>query len=273
MRKSEWSFFEQARFNTGRQLCDSGGAYGRHHERPAVPVSNQGIASWNAGESPTISLPVYLFEHYDIRQDLMERFWEWKDLEENQDLDWFELGKQFMEAQGFASALSGNSYNEDNDLDQDYQYHVCLPEDSSEDPLYADEAVVMILTHNGCDIRGGYAYPMFCEARDEYNIPTELCAQIQVEEARPPRPKKPTPVELFVYAGLEPEPSVAPLAHDYDQLCSDTGELWYGHRPEYYELEKHVKRWFEWTRTQDSVCVLMNSGVVCKLRAVMPEVS
>lgn len=149
--------------NTGRQMLDSGGAYGRNWER------NQNV---NFDKSPVGSLEFYQRgDDLDIVGTLSVYHFLKDRLEYNPELD-----KQYQQsvgeneyldihsAEAFAQSLDGegiyhddsgpvtvNTYNGEDMLSQVIQY-VYWTDD--------DEAHILLQIHGGCDVCGGYTYPV-----------------------------------------------------------------------------------------------------------------
>lgn len=167
------TFRELARENTGASFLDSGDYYGRQYDRP-VPTDDQ-PSEYVRGEFALISMPVMLDYEAPIDPRETAKFYRWaRWADPRDDCSWFELAARYMarhmekETEGWESEgeapIIGNTYNEDNDLDQDFWY--ALP------GFYSRYA--MICTHNGCDARGGYSRPVVVNTGD--GIAGALCA-------------------------------------------------------------------------------------------------
>ena len=69
----------------------------------------------------------------------------------------------------YRQVVHDNTYNYDSDLDQCVMYMVFVPEHQSSDEWYWNtDAVMVVFSHNGCDVRGGYADPMFLESNGSH---------------------------------------------------------------------------------------------------------
>jgi hypothetical protein len=125
---------EQLTENTGRALCDSGGAYGRNWERnqgktweyfTKDPVTLEASVYAYNGDRPqlefmaTISLAVWMENNLEFSDELQSAFDEFV-ATRPEDEHWLEMMEEFARKSG--ASLNrwsvGNSYNEDNDLSQ-----------------------------------------------------------------------------------------------------------------------------------------------------------
>mgnify|MGYP000358963308 FL=1 len=144
------------RQNTGKHFLDSGGAYGRVYDTTAE-LNN--ICYYDSCGTPCISLTRWLADYAEIHH-LHQAFYKWA---RGNDLPWFEAGQEYMTNKGYQLAARDNTYNNETDFDQCFVYEVWVPEyNSVDDWLYADDAVIFIYAHTGCDVRGGYASPIIC---------------------------------------------------------------------------------------------------------------
>ena len=175
------------RENTGSHVLDSGGAYGRHHEKPALNLGSPDITLEVYGRGTeflpqrdpevvaTIETAKFLTEKFDILRELHSEFETWQD---ERDGDWFELASDFMLEKGYQSAAKDNVYNRENDLSQVYVWEVFQSsENKNKDWIYDAEAVVVIWVHTGCDVRSGYGSPLFCRSSgSDYAVPMDYVA-------------------------------------------------------------------------------------------------
>lgn len=148
--------------NTGKSLLDSGGAYGRHYERNQKTGIN--FDSDLIIDQFNVIIPIQVFmdtmlDYTNICEELENKF-----KEAGIDLYYTNRDKisDFLELLGveydrYSRAEWSNTYNWDNDLSQDLQFHLFSYEGST----YA-----IIETHNGCDIRGGYSDGRIYEVKD-----------------------------------------------------------------------------------------------------------
>jgi hypothetical protein len=167
-----------ARYNSGRHFLDSGDAYGRHHEQPAPspgPVAEGG----------RIITARLLAEHFDENETLDAEF---QAFAAERDGSWFENEDEFLTSLGYVVAARDNTYNQDNDLSQDFVWCVwrhgnvedrgdwvwdatkgqtVVSDEGRELPAY----VTTVFAHTGCDIRGGYSPPIFGAFDGETALP------------------------------------------------------------------------------------------------------
>lgn len=235
------------RHNTGASFLDSGSAYGRHHEKPPIAESIPmvSIDTWRDEVTATIETAHFLAETCEVDFDLQAQFEEWAALEENSELSWFEAGETFAkDVLGLTQLARDNTYNGENDLSQNYVWEVYSENDKG-DWIYDDDAIMVVYAHTGCDVRGGYAYPLFMRCQGDYSIPMDLCAEFYISEGRKD--------------GVELE---------YEE-CRELDEKWscgYSSHPS-YEFSKEIERVFGYTKTVDSVIVKLKSGEIVKVCA------
>jgi hypothetical protein len=235
------------RHNTGGYLTDSGGIYGRHHEKPPIAEESPMITIdvWRDEISATIETAHFLSETCDVDFELQAQFDEWVALEENSDLSWFEAGKTFCEdVLDLMQLARDNTYNRENDLSQNYVWEVYAEEDKG-DWIYADNALMVCYAHTGCDVRGGYAYPLFLRSQGDYAIPMDLTAEFYISEGR-----------------LNGEEI------DENEL-RNLDEQWqngYTSNPSYH-MSKDIERVFGFTKTKDSVVAKLKTGEIVKIYA------
>ena len=242
------NFFELCRQRTGKSILDSGDHYGRHYEQPPIPEDTPMIREWDKGCPATLETTVYLNEAYEIDEELQAAWIVWNE-EHGEDLDWFTSAMEFMEQAGYESCARDNVYNHENDLSQVFVWEVWRkPGREHLDWIYDDEAVIVVHVHTGCDVRGGYTSPVFCRTKGEYTAPVDLCAQYRIDQLRE--------------NGVE-------LSDEERQKRDEEWQCGYSSYP-YGALEKDVARWFEFTRTRDSVCVQLNDGTIAKVTAEGP---
>ena len=112
--------------NTGSHFLDSGGAYGRHHERNAKRKLdfNEGLKLDDHG----VTIPIHVFMDTMFELDdntkifnlllSKEYFWVQEAFEHLENLG-FDL-----DVSGYGGSNANNTYNSDNDLSQDFQYQL-----------------------------------------------------------------------------------------------------------------------------------------------------
>ncbi len=218
--------------NTGRALCDSGDHYGRHYERNQLRTVQDFIKDsqvWfepdfkedekaDSLPSPTVSVFHYMSEALEL-DGLARKVNEF--IDENDDD--IETLKPFFESLGLSVQDDGwNTYNGDCNLSQTLQgWNVNLVgnESNFEFPEY-----VLISTHNGCDVRGGYSTAKLFKASEDYeyftgnpSVYTSIKAKKQIPENQ---------VNLLDH-DAEPEVDQYELDTSYDgySLSDGTGEI------------------------------------------------
>lgn len=175
------------RQNSGRHFLDSGDYYGRVYDTPA-PESKFRVD--DDGEV-YLTLTGLLSEHATVEEEiksLLDAAWgsgkrgepttfTTPDGVEHDatDLNVFEIGPVVMQAMGYECKSRDNTYNGETDLDQGFFWEVWTPVDSdSDDWIWAEDAVVLVYAHTGCDIRGGYATPIPVQFDGDYSLPVHL---------------------------------------------------------------------------------------------------
>jgi hypothetical protein len=159
--------------NTGRALCDSGGypkydengkytgseqGYGRHYERNQCKTIEDFINEPEVSFTWDWGYTISVF-HYTTKQlDLDELCLEFNQLE-CLDFDGPGYGvsiaqNEWLQERGYEIIDKGyNTYNGDSNLSQVLQYTVVREKDS----LNEEGDYILLQTHNGTDIRGGYS--------------------------------------------------------------------------------------------------------------------
>ncbi len=236
------------RHNTGASMLDSGGAYGRHHEKPPIVEETPMVTinTWRNEISATIETAHFLSEACEVDFELQAQFDEWVALEENSDLSWFEAGQRFCEdVLGLHKQARDNTYNGENDLSQDYVWEVYTEEISPSDWIYADNALMVVYAHTGCDIRGGYAYPLFLRHQGDYAVPFDLTAEFYIIEGR--------------LNGEE-------IDEEELRALDEQWQNGYTSNPT-YQMSKDIERVFGFTKTPNSVVAKLESGEIVKIYA------
>jgi hypothetical protein len=252
-------FAQACRYNSGKALCDSGGESGRHWQRPAIDQSSPGVSlevrrfEWK-GEprtevSATIEAAHFLDANFEVLADVQDRFDAWVE-EQPDDESWFELGQRFAEEElGLHSQARDNVYNGENDLSQVYVWEVFTPEEKPSDWLYADDAVVVIHVHTGCDVRGGYSYPLFCRSTGDYSIPVDYCA------------------EFSAYEGTDAEGNE--LTHEELQGIYEQWQNGYGPHPE-TTLNEDLAEVIDGSVDGDKFTAKLKTGETVRIQATYP---
>lgn len=176
---------EMLKENTGSALCDSGGAYGRNHERnakrefPDRPVVKARFSAWRRGDvesgprqcEPDVSISLYhwMVGCLDFDAEMQAELDEFAAREENEDEHWLSLSESFAnylhERDGHGRAPNViNTYNDpDNwDCDQVLQYTEVYT-DSDYEPSH-----LIVNVHGGCDVLGGYTAPKCFRLSEDY---------------------------------------------------------------------------------------------------------
>lgn len=156
------TFKQLIRENTGSSLLDSGAVYGYQYNQPAPDYGIKIELDYRRNEvMTTIETSEFLDATLNQVDKLNDEF---SAFIEDKDGSYMDMVDQFAEANGFKIVAEGNTYNEENDLSQSILFHYLLPDSVDDsDWYYKNELIVVVQTHNGCDIRGGYSSPVFCE--------------------------------------------------------------------------------------------------------------
>lgn len=168
--------------NTGTNMLDSGGAYGRHWEANQKAAGDNPRAYFDARPESTLEITASdrqsgwkLIARIDITHDIYhwlaevveydaemdKRFQEFAELEANKDRGWLDLMSEFPylacdspkgfygDNEPFGPELS---YNNEDLLSQAIQYIYWADPDT-------DIEYVLLQIHGGCDMRDGYTRP------------------------------------------------------------------------------------------------------------------
>lgn len=199
LNKTDIAIIDMLRANTGMHMLDSGGAYGRHWQRNATRdmageesgklsahsyTDRDGEVQWYT----EMTVPLYHFlrnrvEYLDV---MTTEFWDWAD-KNAEELSYFEeieawLSSEMIQDENNPEAMRPvewnvehvvNTYNTQNLLDQDMQFYIVKSYDLSEKYGTNDEYLIFIMSHNGCDARGGYSRARIFQAagyNDYYSL-------------------------------------------------------------------------------------------------------
>ena len=153
--------------DTGRHFLDSGGAYGRHHERNAIKTDEQ-LTGWDYSlvVRPThfeVSLNVahWMYEAFDFDREHTTKLMEFSRSKKFRQEDWTDCLNAYIESVDgcFLRSKSGNTCNYQTFLTQSVNYTgIDLPDRCGD--YYA------IRIHQGCDVRGGYGEYVIAEGTD-----------------------------------------------------------------------------------------------------------
>lgn len=187
-------FAAACRENTGRHVLDSGSAYGRHWEQPAIDVSPEApevtVSLYGNGAdgkpvsvSACVETAHLLAGAFTLDRRVQRIFDRWAARKTNADLDWFAAGDKFCrEVLRLNCHARDNVYNGENDLSQVYVWEVWTGNERESDWIYADDPLTVLYVHTGCDVRGGYGRPLFCRSNGEFAVPVDLCAEFRAIE-------------------------------------------------------------------------------------------
>lgn len=218
---------EYSRYNSGKNLFDSGNYYGRKYEQPPLPEDQPPVClDLSENQDGTYEPEIVLYtvpmleDQTEELEFMQELFDSWAD--QYEDDSWPELVERFMEGLNYTRVCGrDNTYNHENHLDQQYVYELWVPEHQDVcDWIYCKDAVLVIQLHTGCDIRSGYSPPIFLRSDDgEYAMPMDLEAELEVWDGE-----------------------------SYEELG-------------YYDKRK-ITRVFSWTKTVDGQCCLLDGRPV-----------
>lgn len=126
--------------------------------------------------SAMVSTPHFFDAMLDPDEDLQKAFDEFAAAADPY-MSWPNLLSEFTEDRGWRMEIRGNTYNDENDLSQDFQYFQMEDEEGDD--------VMIIMSHNGCDVRGGYSSPFFARfanyAQDYF---WDWCVRFSDEDGR-----------------------------------------------------------------------------------------
>ena len=141
-------------------ILDSGDLYGRKWEErrkqgfknlPDVHIRVYSDGDWYA----VIDTFKFLTKFLEYDEELDREFHEYA---KDRDDYWLAIMEDFAD-ELFKDWFTVNTYNHEyNLLDQVIQFVLCAT-DSMEDIIYDSGAIMILQTHNGCDVRGGYSTP------------------------------------------------------------------------------------------------------------------
>lgn len=176
-------FSKAARHNSGKHFLDSGGANGRHWQKPNSPKDLPAVTVDQYGA--TIETAHLLDAFLEVDRKVQAQFDKWAALPENERLSWFEAGETFAtKVLGLEQLARDNTYNSENDLSQVFIWEVYALETKSDWLFTDDDTLTVVYIHTGCDVRGGYSFPLFCRPKGEYSIPIDLQAEYYAFELK-----------------------------------------------------------------------------------------
>ena len=195
----------------------------------------------------------FLAEWGEVDSGLQKGF---ESFEPSPDGSWFEDAEEFMrEVRGFVQIQRDNVYNNENELSQVYVWEVYIPASACDeeghfkgDWLYCDDAVTVFYIHTGADVRGGYGPPVFMRTSGDYSIPVDIVADYHPTDGR--------------RAGVELD------WRELSEIC-ENWQTGYSGWPS-GEVSKDVVRIFGFTKTANSVCVLLHTGERVRVECSVP---
>lgn len=160
---SKLTFTTLVRQNTGSHCMDSGGANGRHWQRPAIKKDSWlSFYEYKDGEfdvSASLNLVSFLDAHLEIDQKLTKKLHA-TIKKQTGPIYYSGAAELLADLTGLKVINSDNSYNHDNDLTQDIQFSAVSDQDEW---YFSDKTLIVLETHNGADIRGGYSDYVVCK--------------------------------------------------------------------------------------------------------------
>lgn len=247
MTKNQETIAKAFRHNSGKSFLDSGDFYGRHYDKQPISEEQPLVTIDVYGNEPsaTIETALFLAETCEVDFDIQSQFDAWAAREENSELSWFEAGKTFAtEVLGLIQLARDNTCNSENDLSQNYVWEVYAAEDGG-DWIYQDEALMVCYAHTGCDVRGGYAYPLFLRCQGDYSVPFDLTVEWRISEGT-----------------LDTKE----LSQEEYQELDEKWSIGYTSNPT-YQFSKDIEKVIEDSATIDSVTVKLKSGEIVKVWA------
>lgn len=174
--------------DTGASMLDSGGAYGRHHERNRARKFHREqpgtlrVRSYGTGAETRFeveaSLSVYHYltdrvEATDAANALNRQLRNFARRKRYEDMAWMGIVDEWLESmeaeEPYCCGDWINTYNGESFLQQVLQYR-CFDQDGS--------TFVVLQIHGGCDVRGGYTAPRIFQVQDPASLIDHYRAQI-----------------------------------------------------------------------------------------------
>ena len=156
--------------NTGAHILDSGDIYGRNWERNRMiknfrKIPKVSVDVWSEGVSVYYNVFHYIVDHCEYDPKLDREFHQFANSPEWEKEPWLVCMEGFVEEHlGLKEGWewnTTNTYNYENILSQVLQFVMFTPTGDFYDSCY-----VILQTHNGCDVRGGYSTPHVFRVHD-----------------------------------------------------------------------------------------------------------
>ena len=152
-----------ARENTGSHPLDSGTMCGYRYNQPI----REELIYYSCGHSiNTVEWLKRVLETDEKSLDLQRDFEHFAETPEMRDEDWLTRMERWIAKREFEHAGTFNSYNWDSDLDQVIQ-GIPFGTDGAV-PIESENCFVILQTHNGADVRGGYSKPRVFRVPDPH---------------------------------------------------------------------------------------------------------
>lgn len=169
MNKTQKKIAELMRQNTGRNMLDSGGAYGRHFEENQKSKFEDNPDCVFDEHSITTNLYNYLSRYLKMTEDSEALQKEYEDFVKDreytnhlEDMETFlDKIKSRLEEDNYLMIKNprvSNTYNHECLLSQGLQYAIFMID---------NKEYIILQIHNGCDVRGGYTSPYIFEIEAE----------------------------------------------------------------------------------------------------------
>jgi hypothetical protein len=175
--------------NTGRSLCDSGGAYGRHWEqnqRRDFEAEPPTTLSFRGGIEVEHNVYHWLLSRLCYHETWDLRFKQWMHRREE---GWLELMAEWprQQAKRMYSQARGPGWNTDAPLTMNTYNHESLVSQVLQYVYYEidDASFVLLQIHGGCDVRGGYTRPRVFTVEHEGALFDDTYGTIFVDASDP----------------------------------------------------------------------------------------
>jgi hypothetical protein len=198
--------------------------------------------------NPTLETGAYLDDCGEIDRDLQRVFMDFA--ETMPEASWFETLEAFVGEffPGWECGVAGNTYNDETDLSQTFEYRVFVNPEEVSDWVWADDGewFAVLMMHCGCDVRGGYGRPIFVTERfsrggEGYPVPLDLSCDLYVQ-----------PLDTYkeddhpILPGMtDPADEMMRIAEDFCERLNGSGE-WscaYSRYP-WGEAQKFIRKLF-----------------------------